>query len=130
MLKVHTSHKVWMARQAGVPVLFCSKCGGVKTGAGRGLQKACCDMSGPKARLDRIWSGIHPYNRRPMALLGPAARWAMDPMEEEVREPEGHEVGLMDMDVHELDPEEELAMYMARMGQDEDDPFGHGMEVG
>ena len=77
---VHSSHVLFSAKSPDpdvkFPVIFCSKCGGTKTGSGRGLHKACGDMSaraGDK-RLKNIGNGRHPYLGTKWEVFGPLVR--------------------------------------------------------
>ena len=49
---------------AGIPIVFCAKCGGARTGHTGGLVKSCaamCASGASKDRLKRLWEGKHPY---------------------------------------------------------------------
>ena len=60
----------------GVPIVYCAKCGGARTGRTGGLVKSCVIMCGGNAakdRLKRLSEGKHPYKtyKDPIQLLGP-----------------------------------------------------------
>ena len=75
--KVHRSHVLYTAKSPDpdikFPVVFCCKCGGTKTASGRGLNKACRDMSAGAGvkRLKHIGLGRHPYSGAKWEVFGP-----------------------------------------------------------
>jgi hypothetical protein len=66
----------------GIPIIFCARCGGARTGRTGGLTKSCalmCGGSASKERLKRLSEGRHPYKyyRHLIQVLGPVGDgWA------------------------------------------------------
>jgi hypothetical protein len=66
----------------GVPIVFCAKCGGARTGRTGGLVKSCdlmCVGAAAKDRLKRLSEGKHPYKtyKYRIQCLGPVGvDWA------------------------------------------------------
>jgi len=66
----------------GVPIVYCAKCGGARTGRTGGLKKSCvlmCGSNAVKERLKRLKEGRHPYRNYThfIDLLGPVGDgWA------------------------------------------------------
>ncbi len=66
----------------GVPIVFCARCGGARTGRTGGLVKSCdlmCVGAAAKDRLKRLSEGKHPYKtyKYRIECLGPVGvDWA------------------------------------------------------
>ena len=81
-INVNHRHLRKAAGPDGVPIVYCAKCGGARTGRTGGLVKSCVIMCGGNAakdRLKRLSEGKHPYktNKDPIQLLGPlGGDWA------------------------------------------------------
>ena len=79
---VHKSHALSSAMSPDpnqpFPVIFCTRCGGTKTGSSTGLHKACRDMStaGSAKRVKNIGEGRHPYTGKKWEVFGPLVRGA------------------------------------------------------
>ncbi len=56
---------------SGLPLMFCSKCGGIRVGSSAGLRKSCSSMKGNRSRLAKLQRGLHPDSGHPFSYLSP-----------------------------------------------------------